>query len=81
MRKAQEISEDVLDTASSALSTALVEAEDSIRETRQALWVGHGHDGLYGDDGEMQCSVCRADYKRDPLPDLVRKALKAARPA
>lgn len=41
-------------------------------EIRQRLWMGHGHTGMYGDDGEMQCSECRkyADYKRDPLAKL-----------
>ena len=32
---------------------------------RELLWKCHGHQGLYGDDGEMQCSVCLVDFKRD----------------
>ncbi len=44
---------------------------------REFLWLIHGHDGLYGDDGEMQCSICRADYKRDPLEQLIEKARTA----
>jgi hypothetical protein len=45
---------------------------------RYFLWANHGHDGLYGDDGEMQCGRCRADYLRDPLPILIEKAYSAA---
>jgi len=44
---------------------------------RKRLWLSHGHQGLYGDDGEMQCSECIMygvmDYKRDPL-DKVEEA-------
>ena len=40
-------------------------------ELRHTWWLNHGHFGtLYGDDGEMQCPQCPADYKRDPLEDL-----------
>ena len=45
-------------------------------KTRELLWLGHGHDALYGDDGEMQCGVCKLDYKRDPLPAVVSQALQ-----
>jgi hypothetical protein len=40
---------------------------------RFALWIGHGHEGLYGDDGELQCNVAPyfADFKRDPLDSLL----------
>lgn len=31
---------------------------------RELLWLNHGHQGLYGDDGEMQCSDCGIDFKR-----------------
>ncbi len=57
------------------------EQRTSESEHRMELWLGHGHIGLYGDDGEMQCSLCRADYKRDPLPELERKASEAAQVA
>lgn len=43
-------------------------AEEVVREM---MWHGHGHVGLYGDDGEMQCGVCRCDYKRDPMARLL----------
>ena len=47
-------------------------------EIRRALWFGHGHYGMYGDDGEMQCSECHParDFKREPVIDLVRAILK-----
>ncbi len=32
---------------------------------RRLLWLRHGHDGLYGDDGEMQCGHCRLDFLRN----------------
>jgi hypothetical protein len=43
------------------------------QELRKQLWLRHGHGGsaLYGDDGEMQCKVCRLDYKRDPVETIV----------
>jgi hypothetical protein len=34
---------------------------------RKLLWLMHGCSitALYGDDGEMQCSSCMIDFKRD----------------
>jgi Restriction alleviation protein Lar len=55
------------------LSETVKEAEEVELELRQLMWAGHGHLGIYGDDGEMQCAKCRVDYKRAPLHD-VRKA-------
>lgn len=49
---------------------------EQIRETekdlRYELWLHHGHpfQALYGDDGEMQCGMCPADFKRMPLDEL-----------
>lgn len=37
---------------------------------RRQLWLSHGHTGLYGDDGEMQCGKCRTDFKRSPLDQI-----------
>ena len=38
------------------------------RTLRKLLWLKHGHqESLYGDDGEMQCSKCRLDFKRDSV--------------
>lgn len=37
-------------------------------QLRAFLWLGHGHTGQYGDDGEMQCGECLQlgewDYRR-----------------
>ena len=38
---------------------------------REALWLRHGHEGLYGDDGEMQCGTCVRDFKRDTPEQIV----------
>lgn len=46
-------------------------------ELRRLMWLSHGHLGIYGDDGEMQCIECGADYKRDSL-GKVRDAYKLA---
>ena len=56
------------------------------REIRLALWAGHGHTGLYGDDGEMQCGACGPirnpgglwDYLREPLPALASQVANQA---
>jgi len=45
-------------------------AIDIEHELRYEWWLNHGHDGLYGDDGEMQCGRCPADFKRQPLEEL-----------
>lgn len=41
-------------------------------ELRQTLWMSHGHQGLYGDDGEIQCNTagCMIDFKREPLEQI-----------
>lgn len=41
-------------------------------ELRREWWLNHGHPfpALYGDDGEMQCSRCPADFKRQPIAEL-----------
>lgn len=51
------------------------------------LWINHGHNGLYGDDGEMQCNTppSFADFGRDSMDDLLAHCdlarLRAAPPA
>lgn len=49
-------------------------------DLRREWWSNHGHDysALYGDDGEMQCSACPADFKRQPLVEL-RQSVFVAR--
>ena len=48
---------------------------------REYLWLSHGHRGVYGDDDEMQCGECAPmwDYRRSPLTDVIRQAIKARR--
>jgi len=52
------------------------------RHVRRILWLGHGHEGMYGDDGEMQCAACMVrgpaggfigpvDWKRAPLAECL----------
>lgn len=62
-----------------AASGATVGAELEM-DLRREWWLNHGHDGLYGDDGEMQCSRCGPvwDYKRAPM-DEIRAAVALAR--
>jgi hypothetical protein len=45
-----------------ASSSALIPSTELT--LRRLLWLRHGHDGLYGDDGEMQCSRCPLDFLR-----------------
>lgn len=52
--------------------------KDEENNARRILWAYHGCIGLYGDDGEQQCNRCRIDFKRDPLPTIIKK-LSAAR--
>ena len=44
---------------------------------RQMLFFSHGHSGLpgclYGDDGEMQCNACFADFICDTVQELNKK--------
>lgn len=52
------------------------------QEVRHLMWTHHGHAGIYGDDGEMQCGECAKygcwDYRNAPLGE-VRKAYQMAR--
>lgn len=40
---------------------------------REATWKHHGHEGIYGDDLQMQCNHAPipADFLRDPIEKLV----------
>ena len=51
--------------------------EEENFKLREFLWLNHGHSivELYGDDGEMQCSKCGLDYKRDSI-DTITAALR-----
>lgn len=56
--------------AKAQAQAARVEAQELETKYRRRLWLTHGHMGLYGDDGEMQCGKCVADFKRFPLERL-----------
>jgi len=49
--------------------------EENEKLLREMLWIRHGcpitH--LYGDDGEMQCSTCMIDFKRDEVKTIYYK--------
>ena len=49
----------------------MLESLQSDQKLRRLLWLWHGHDGLYGDDGEMQCMKCGGlDFKRAAIADI-----------
>jgi len=47
--------------------------QTELKQVREFLWLNHGHDGIYGDDGEMQCGQCMPhwDYKREDIQPLM----------
>ena len=65
------------DTMPRALVVGSGHAERDIKTEntllRQLLWLNHGCSpaALYGDDGEMQCSACLIDFKRDPADRIM----------
>ena len=49
---------------------------------RMMIWLNHGHKGMYGDDGEMQCSQCVMEYgfwdwKRTSIKEIQSKMTTA----
>ena len=51
------------------------DVKEEIDILRMMLWMNHGHTGMYGDDGEMQCSQCMTEYgffdwKRTPAKEI-----------
>jgi hypothetical protein len=56
-------------------SEKLSRLEYENRELRKRWWLNHGCDfaALYGDDGEMQCSSCMIDFKRDTVKSILAK--------
>ncbi len=73
------------DDAVAALVSGRAQTLALERELRLEWWLNHGHDyfALYGDDGEMACNACPADFLRQPLDDLrtltmARRAERAA---
>lgn len=55
-----------------ALRERIAELEAENEGLRKILWLYHGCPSsvLYGDDGEMQCSRCFADFKRMSTDEL-----------
>lgn len=49
------------------------ELHEENKQLRMLLWLRHGCDGLYGDDGEMQCAKCMIDFKRDSADSIEEK--------
>jgi hypothetical protein len=55
-----------------AKACAASEAEN--KSLRRLLWLRHASDHIgYGDDGEMQCSRCRIDFKRDSAEQIDKR--------
>jgi hypothetical protein len=73
--------------AIAALAASPEPAEGLDERIRYQLWRNHGHDFIYGDDGELQCnwSLHIADFRRDPWDRLIEHcnlaALTAEQPA
>ena len=56
----------------------IVDLAKEIETLRRMLWLDHGHTGMYGDDGEMQCSECESEYgfwdwKRTDIYEIEKK--------
>lgn len=66
------------DTRRQLMDKLKPEEESKLREY---LWTSHGHQGIYGDDGEMQCGECMEfgvwDYKRGDLNKVINAAILA----
>ena len=61
-----------------ALSEHDAESDKFAYWLRREWWFHHGCNepvALYGDDGEMQCSKCRTDFKREDIYVLKAKVL------
>lgn len=56
-------------------------AEATELALRRLLWLRHGCDGLYGDDGEMQCGHCIIDFKRAAVGDIESRFIEINRRA
>ncbi len=51
------------------------EGEQDISKLRMLLAINHGCGAsrMYTDDGELQCSICRVDFLRDPVEMIEEK--------
>lgn len=56
----------------------LLVMEAEILAVREILWSSHGHTGLYGDDGAMQCAACMPnhDYRKGNILEIVFQVMK-----
>lgn len=66
----------------SAFPRELRSLAEEVLKLRSILWLNHGHKGMYGDDGEMQCGECASEYgfwdwKRTDIDEIQSKILKA----
>jgi hypothetical protein len=48
---------------------------DDLTDLRILLWSTHPCQGKYGDDGELQCSKCMIDFKRDPIERIEERIM------
>ena len=57
------------------------DVDPRLRWMVEQLWKRHGHVGMYGDDGEMQCNHASGmcDFRRDPLERVMDHSLDALR--
>lgn len=53
------------DTPRTAVADYAGQLETENQIFRRLLFASHYCHGVYGDDGEMQCSGCNIDFKRD----------------
>ena len=59
-------------------STYALKRTSEENKLRKMLFMSHQHhnkpDSRYGDDGEMRCNLCQADFVRDSCDQLEVKA-------
>lgn len=75
-----EMGNSALENEVQALRAKLRKLESENLAFRKALWLLHGHVGIYGDDGEMQCGECikfgEPDYKRGDAAHVITAATR-----
>lgn len=69
-------SNSALSQSRQAIERVMGGAEIDEGKIREYLWLSHGHQGLYGDDGEMQCGQCLLDFKRDSFDRIVSQLIQ-----
>ena len=75
--------EKYLDLKNVPSASELTALAREILTLRKMLWLSHGHTGMYGDDGEMQCGQCAVEYgfwdwKRTSIGEIEIKMHEAA---